>query len=91
MFFTKYYLCIQCPRCLWSLTGNFKKKGIAQLTKTVTIKKRCKHLGKGRDDKNYCMMERSQIRLLLERKLACLQKTEMERLEQRLKCLALGA
>lgn len=80
------------PQVSMELNRQFKKKkAIAQLTKTVTIKKRCKHLGKGRDDRNYCTIERSQICLLLETKLSCLQKTEMEKLEQRLKCLALGA
>lgn len=48
-------------------------------------------MGKGRDDKTYCKIERSQICLLLQMKLAHLQQTKKERLEQRLKCLALGA
>lgn len=79
------------PQVSMELNRQFKKKAIAQLTKTVTIKKRCKPLEKRRDDRNYCTIERSQICLLLEAKLACLQKNEMEKLEQRLKCLALGA
>lgn len=72
------------------LNRQFFEKGHSPI-KTVTIKKRCKHLGKGRDDRNYCTIERSQICLLLETKFACLQKTEMEKLEQRMKCLVLGA